>query len=173
MSEAFGWSCGSCGKRHDELPLSYRTHAPVYWSEQVSQDENSDLTADLCVIQGEHFFVQGNIEIPVIDSDQVFVWGVWVSLSHANFSRTLDLWDQDGRENEPSYFGWLSTELADAYGRTTVQLKTQVHTRSVGSKPVVEVEPTGHPLAVEQRAGITMARVQQLAEQVMHGPDGV
>jgi hypothetical protein len=30
------------------------------------------------------------------------------------------------------------------------------------------LEPTAHPLAVEQRSGITRARVQQIAEILLH-----
>jgi len=43
-----------------------------------------------------------------------------------------------------------------------------VHTQLVGRRPLVELEPTDHPLAAEQRVGITMARVQEFAEQLFH-----
>lgn len=45
--------------------------------------------------------------------------------------------------------------------------KTHVHTRPVGEKPFVEVESTNHPLAVEQRTGITVTRVRQIAEHAL------
>jgi hypothetical protein len=38
----------------------------------------------------------------------------------------------------------------------------------VGQRPLVELEPTDHPLAVEQREGITIARVQEFAELLQH-----
>ncbi len=77
------------------------------------------------------------------------------------------MWDEEGRENEPPYFGWLSVELP--YPVSTLNLKTLVHTRPVGFRPLVEVEPTDHPLATEQRNGITLARVQEIAGEMMHG----
>jgi hypothetical protein len=44
-----------------------------------------------------------------------------------------------------------------------------VHTQPVGFRPQVEVEPTAHPLAVEQREGVTWdtlaARVELLMRQ--------
>jgi hypothetical protein len=43
-----------------------------------------------------------------------------------------------------------------------------VHTREVGQRPRIELEPTDHPLAVEQRQGITRERVQEIAEIVLH-----
>src|SRR5687767_4178228 len=107
-----GYTCGFCGQHHDDVPLSYRTKAPVYWQETLVDDEDSGLDEELCVIQGEHFFVQGNIEIPILgEQDGVFTWGVWVSLSQENFARTVELWSTPGRESEPPYFGWLSTDL--------------------------------------------------------------
>jgi hypothetical protein len=48
-------------------------------------------------------------------------------------------------------------------------LKTNIHTNPVGVRPFVELEPTDHPLAVEQRNGITLARVQEIAEIILHG----
>ncbi|MFE6856425.1 DUF2199 domain-containing protein, partial [Streptomyces sp. NPDC057674] len=65
------------------------------------------------------------------------------------------------------YFGWLSTELS-LYSPSTINLKTHVHTRPVGHRPRIELEPTDHPLAVEQRTGITLARVREIAETVLH-----
>ena len=65
-------------------------------------------------------------------------------------------------------FGWLSTHLP-VYEPSTVNLKTLVHTQPVGERPLLELEPTDHPLAVEQREGIDLARVQELAERLLHG----
>ena len=78
-----------------------------------------------------------------------------VSFSDRSFARACELWEQPGRKSEPPYFGWLSTALP-GYPET-VNLKTMVQTREVGRRPLVELEPTDHPLAVEQHDGITMA----------------
>jgi hypothetical protein len=107
------------------------------------------------------------LDIPIIGSSQQFSWDVWVSLSLANFKRAFQLWDQIGRESEPAYFGWLSTALP-GYADDTVHLKTSVRTREVGIRPRIELEPTDHLLAFEQRNGITWERVQEIAETVLH-----
>ncbi|WP_240944597.1 DUF2199 domain-containing protein [Micromonospora thermarum] len=49
-----------------------------------------------------------------------------------------------------------------------MNLKTEVHTDQVGARPHVVLEPTDHPLAVEQRTGIAVARVQEIAELLLH-----
>jgi hypothetical protein len=118
------------------------------------------------MIDDESFFIVGNLEIPVIDTSQMFSWDVWVSLSRENFRRTIELWESDDRESEPPYFGWLCT-LLPTYAET-LHLKTHVHTRPVGCKPYIELEATDHPLAVEQRRGITIERVRQIAEALLH-----
>ena len=163
-----GFLCGCCGERHPGLPFSYGADAPAPWRDELADDERSTLEDELCIIQAEHFFVRARIVIPVVDADTDFDWGVWVSLSRPNFERTLDLWTEPGREQEPPYFGWLCTELP-VYEPTTLSLKTNVHTQPVGSRPQVELEATDHPLAVEQRTGITVARVQEIAERLLHG----
>lgn len=41
-------------------------------------------------------------------------------------------------------------------------------TRPIGHCPFIELEPTDHPLATEQRNGITMDRVREIAEALLH-----
>ncbi len=169
MSDDLGYTCRCCGQYHSELPMSYGAEAPAYWREEFAADASSLLESEVCIIKGEHYFVRGTIEIPVIGGDTAFGWGAWVSLSGANFKKTLDLMSTEGRESEAPCFGWLATELP-LYGASTLNLKTNVHTRPVGLRPTIELEPTDHPLAVEQGKGITRERIREIAEQLLH-PD--
>lgn len=148
--------------------MSYAAEAPaLYYSipdnERISRVE---LSSDQCIIDDQAFFVRGCLEIPVHDSTDPFVWGVWVSLSKNSFARTQELWTQEGREQEPPYFGWLSTELPIYPG--TINLRTLVHTRPLGSRPFIELEPTEHPLSIEQRQGIALGRVQEIDTLIRH-----
>ncbi|MER5934214.1 DUF2199 domain-containing protein [Streptomyces sp. NPDC002054] len=147
--------------------MNYTAHAPAVWDSAFADADDCLLSSDQCVIRAQHYFVKGLIEIPIIGSDQMFSWGVWVSLSRENFSRAADLWDRPGRESEKPYFGWLTTDLP-VYSTTTLNLKTHVHTRPAGERPYVELEPTDHPLAVEQRTGIPLDRVREIAAAVLH-----
>lgn len=148
--------------------MHYGVQAPAHWHliPESERDTRCLLSSDQCIIDDEHFYIVGNLEIPVIGVEERFSWDVWVSLSDKSFARACELWEQPGRESEPPYFGWLSTRLP-CYPETLL-LKTHVHTRPVGQRPFIELEPTDHPLAVEQREGITLARVQEIAERVLH-----
>ncbi len=167
MTGRAGYACSRCGQWLDELPFAYHADAPAYWSPGVAQHAMSELTEDQCVISGELFFARGLVRLPALDGDQDFEWGVWVSLSEDNFLRMGEVWTQEGREAEPPMFGWLSTELP-VYEPSTLNLKALVHTRPVGLRPYVALEPTAHPLVVEQHEGITVTRVQEFAELLLH-----
>lgn len=159
--------CKCCGQTHAGPPMSYGIDAPQLWSQLSWLDKlRSTLTRDRCIVKDEHFFVCGSLEIPVVDSSEPFVWTVWVSLSKTNFERAGDLWTNPDRIHEPPYFGWFSNSLP--IYPPTLHLKTNVHSRAVGVRPYIELEETDHPLAVEQREGITMARVTEIAELVLH-----
>lgn len=163
-----GYHCRTCGQYHAGLPIRYGPAAPDMWFALPERERKRRalLSSDQCEIDDQWFFVVGNLEIPLTGSKEPFAWSVWVSLSRENYTRACDLWTTPGRETEPPYFGWLSTTLP-SYPPTN-SLKTNLHTRPVGQRPFVELEPTDHPLAVEQRTGITWERVQQIAEAILH-----
>ena len=162
------YTCKTCGKQHEGLPLSYGAQAPAIWYDipEKERDKRTLLSSDQCEIDNKYFFIAGNIDIPIVGTDQIFNWTVWISLSDKSYNRVSELWNIVGREKEHPYFGWLSTSLL-IYPET-INLKTMVHTRPVGERPYIELEPTNHPLAIEQRNGITWERVQEIAELVLH-----
>jgi hypothetical protein len=167
-----GYTCGSCGAYHPELPFSYFVPLPdsILAVPEAERDSRCMILDEVCVIDDEHFFMRGNIQIPVHGQEARFSWTVWTSLSRGNFERALRLWDTPERANEPPYFGWLNNRLPPY--PNTQSLATHVHTQPVGVRPFVELEPTDHPLAVEQREGITMARVQEIASIMLHQQPG-
>ncbi|MGO9114045.1 MAG: DUF2199 domain-containing protein [Thermoguttaceae bacterium] len=166
-----GFICGTCGKFHAELPMDFAVKTPFPYLAIPAEERKARcyLTSDVCVIDGKEFYIRGCLEIPVIDGPKRFAWGVWVSLSETSFKRYMELWDYDGREKEPPFFGWLCTRLP-LYPDTGL-LKTHVHLRPSNQRPFIELEPTDHPLAIEQRNGITMARGREIAAALMH-PSG-
>ena len=166
-----GYQCSTCREFHSGLPFSYSSPAPApYFAiPEGERDDRVLLSFDQCVIDDEHFFILGRLEIPVLDADEdLFSWNAWVSLSEKNFNRATELWETAGREKEPPYFGWLSTSLP-CYVVDTFLLKANIHTRPVGERPFIQLEPTDHPLAIEQRNGIGLKRIQEIAECALHG----
>jgi len=164
-----GFQCRICGERHDVLPLSYSVKAPLAVT-AIPLDEFEKrvvITPDQCVIDGRDFYLRGRILVPVIGLDEPFVWGVWAEISPKYFIRANDLWNVPGRESEPAFPGWLNTELP-LFGNT-INLEVAVQTQVVGRRPHFVVSDSDHPLAIEQRNGITQQRVEEIAETILHG----
>lgn len=164
-----GYNCTTCGQFHNDLPMVLGSPAPAFWFSipEPERAQRTELSSDQCIIDDKHFFILGQISIPVHDSTQPFTWLAWVSLSEENFNRASELWDAEGRESEPAYFGWQQSALP--YQPSTLSLKALVKTQPVGERPLIEIEPSDHPLSLEQRHGITLQHVQQIAEAALHG----
>lgn len=118
------------------------------------------------MVDGEFFFVRGEIELPIHDWNESFLWGAWVSLSAASFQKWSDSSLMTQRAHIGPFFGWLNTWLPGY--PDSENLKTSVHLRDNGLRPLIELEPTDHPLAVEQQQGITLRRARQLCEELTH-----
>jgi len=162
------WKCASCGREHDGLPLTWVIPEPAPWTAipQAERAKRGILGEENCEVDGKHFFVRGLIHLPIQGSNETFFWNVWVSLSEKNYRRALQMWNSPDRVDEPPSFGWLCVRLP-LYPETQ-NLHTMVHWRPPGNRPHIEIEPTEHPLAVEQRNGITMERVKEIAEFFLH-----
>lgn len=162
------YRCATCGQMHDGPVLAFGPAAPVlyYLLPEPERTARTKLSSDLCVIDGKHFFVLGNVELPIIGSGKRFVWSVWVSLSEQSMCRMVESWERPGREADPPFFGWLSSSLPTY--PSTLHLKTHVRNRPVGIRPLVQLEPTDHPLAREQREGITWERVLEINQAALH-----
>src|SRR5262249_16458743 len=143
-------TCSRCGETHD-LPLSYAFEAPAYWYgiPEGERPRRAMLDEEWCAIDGRTYFIKGHIYNPVRDGPNAFEWVMWVSLSEASFKRALATGEQQGREAESPYFCWLASQIP-CYP-LTLNLKSNVRIRPLGERPTVELEPTDHPLAVEQR----------------------
>lgn len=161
------FTCKTCGKNHQGIP-SYGSDRPSqYWEvPEEKRDEDVFLTEDSCVIAERFFFIRGCIELPILGTEEVFVWGAWVSLKEENFFKWQELYEEKFRSDNGPYFGWLSTSLP-TYPETR-SLKTMVYQRNEGTRPFIDIEKTEHPLAIEQRDGITFERLQEIVDSIEH-----
>lgn len=164
---AFEFTCISCGQVHRGMP-TFGADAPLSYYEvpEAERETRCSLGSDDCVIDRKWFFVRGCIDIPVHGEDEQFSWGVWVSLSEASFNLWAATFHAARRAHVGPFFGWLNVWLKPY--PDTANLKTRVHLRDNGIRPYIELEPTDHPLAVEQRQGISQARLAEIYAQMVH-----
>lgn len=162
----FAWTCSCCGKEFSSLPFAYALDEPDPWVAipEAERSHRAVLWTDTCVIDGREYFVRGRIVIPVIGSEAPFIWGCWASVSKADFERFGRLWDVEVREHEPPMPARIASDIPIYPG--TFDLKCNIVFKNARRRPSFEIATVGHPLAIEQRDGITLARVKEIAAKV-------
>lgn len=147
------YRCATCGGLHEGLPDIGVDQPDHYWGiPEEEREQRICLTADTCEIDAGYFFIRGVLEIPVAGEEHGLGFGVWVSLSEGNFRACQEHPDSSGIG---PFFGWLCTRLS-CFEQDTELLKTRVHFQGKGLRPKVELEPTGHPVAVAQQESISL-----------------
>jgi hypothetical protein len=155
----------AAGDAHAALPMALALEWPfdVHELDDAERGERVEADGDWCILDGERHFLRGCLEVPLRERAQgPFVWGVWVELGAADFAQTMEEWDVEGREHAPPFLGQLANGLP-CYPETR-GLYVHVHTRPVGMRPLIELPPDDHPLAVEQHGGIDLARVHEILD---------
>jgi hypothetical protein len=161
------WECTSCGLTHAGL-FDLASDEPYFWEGGIDKRPNSAvlgagnvLTEDFCIIDGQHYFVRCVLKLPLVGlSGKSFGFGVWATLSKTNFALYYENFDSGQRGTLGPWFGWFSNRLRGY--PDTLNLKCRMHPQAARQRPYIELEPTDHPLAVEQRSGITFDRLLEL-----------
>jgi hypothetical protein len=161
------WICPCCGLNHRGI-FDLACARPEPWRRGEEPRPNSDLrtsanilTEDFCTLRGEHFFVRCVLRLPIAARpDRCFGFGVWATLSGPNFDLYLDTFDSGEQGDLGPWFGWFSNRLKGY--PDTLNLKCQVRPQWGRQRPLVVLEPTLHPLALEQRTGITFDRLLEI-----------
>jgi hypothetical protein len=167
------FTCACCGKEITGLPdLAF--DAPVHYHDLPAAErrQRARLGSDFCVIDGKDRFIRGVCPVPIRDTDTHFAWGVWVSLSEANFARYHASFDDGDQSRLGAMFGWLCNRLP-VYPET-LHLQTTVVPRDGGERPLVWINEAHHehPLTIDQREGMTTERLGEIyASQICQGRD--
>ena len=170
------WKCGTCEEWHYGPCLDFSYDAPLYWGSEHDEANETGffdsgkeglpttyLDEDICVLDGEHYFVRGVINVPIIGTDQTLGWGVWGSLSRGNFEKMLAMNDDPARVELPGMFSWLSNQIEEY--PDTLNLKMNAYIQELGKRPIFELEETDHPLSQEFHHGITPERVREIMKR--------
>ena len=169
------WKCGSCEEWHYGPCLDFTYNSPLYWTSE--SDEANEigffasgkeglpttfLDEDICVMDGEYYFVRGIIHLPIIGTNETLRWGVWGSLSRASFETMLLMNDNPKRVELPGMFSWLSNSIEDY--PDTLNLKMTAYIQELGTRPIFALQESDHPLAQEFHHGIAPERVREIMQ---------
>ncbi len=141
----FKFRCDSCSEIHEGVPgYGWRRPNDYFSIPEAEREKRIEFTDDTCVIDKEFFYVRCNLEISVIDASESLSFGVWISVNKASFDRYLETWN-------------------------TENLKVHAYIQGPGLRPAIELEPTDHPLAVQQRQGIFMDALKEIYARIAPG----
>lgn len=141
--------------------------APDFWEGPQSYEHNGAirldgnfLSEDFCVVDGEHFFVRCAFRLPVHGLTETFGFGIWSTLSRANFDIYLNAFDNGTYANMGPWTGWFSNRLE--LFEDTLNQGCWVQPRLGRQRPLVTLANEEHELARAQEDGITPDRLLEL-----------
>jgi hypothetical protein len=158
-----GFTCSVCGRYHDERMLDIRADLPdaIF---RVADRGRAWIADDFAVLDDEHFYVRGLLEVPIPELDDRFAYGAWLEVVRADFTELMGRW-RDESQFDPVH-GYLANEL-EPY-RATLGLGATLRPTTPDKLPLIELDEGQHELVREQRTGITVGRSDELAAVVLH-----
>ena len=162
--------CAQCGEIHDELPDIGWDRPDQYWDvPEEFRERDIELTSNTCVILNQYYFIRGVLEIPIHGEAESLGLGVWVSQKREHFECYVN--EPDSSEIG-SFFGWFSTQI-DFYEVETLNLKSLVHFRGNGLRPLIELEQSDYPLSRFYHHGISLQKALEFIHYYLTDVDPI
>jgi hypothetical protein len=163
-----GFQCEICGQFHAGQYISIACDSPDPYAWLTEKKRTSaHLGTDDCVID-DAYYLRGIVELPIVGLDEVFLWGVWARVWQRDYEEFGEHYSDEGREKMIGpYKGRINNKLA-GYDPSTQDLKCAIKIQPVGARPLFIIEEPEHPLAIEQRNGISLERARRISAMVRH-----
>jgi hypothetical protein len=163
-----GFVCSVCGEFHNERMLDIRLTLPDSIHELSTDERNrrARLSEDFAVLDERAFYLRGLVEIPIPELETRFAYGAWLQVDERDFRHLLEHWDDPDQGSFDAVDATLANELAPY--RDTAGLSARLRPVSADLLPTADLVATDHPLAADQRNGISSARADELAAVVLH-----
>ncbi|MDX6485282.1 MAG: hypothetical protein QOF43_435 [Gaiellaceae bacterium] len=161
-----GFVCSVCGEFHDERMLDIRLGLPdaIHALTDEEREKRAWLSDDFAVLDDEHFYVRGLLDIPIPELEARFGYGIWAEVTQEEFLQLMGRWN-DPVQPEPLE-AVLANELSPYAG--TAGLRVLFRPVSADRLPAVTLLDADHELVADQQRGISATRSDELAATVLH-----
>jgi hypothetical protein len=161
-----GYLCKVCGQEHSRFPLDITFISPLAYLEvpEDQRDRRGVLTSDACILDGERYFLRGDLCIPVREEDYAFVWGLWAEVSWSTFRRYATLLRSDA-PNEPPHAGVLSNIMPGYQG--VHGHPVTIHFETDAERPQFTLLASDSRLYGEQAEGVSIDRLFEIAHALL------
>jgi hypothetical protein len=161
------WTCSQCGGIHSGSPFSFAADYPDPYANlnRDQREARAVISSDQCIIDQDQFYIRGCFEIPIHESDEVFLYGAWVRVYEHVFDEIDEFWEVEGREARIGpYKGRLANELK--IYPDTFNLRLEIRIQKVGKRPLFFSEDADCRLTVDQLFGITLRQAREYSCQL-------
>lgn len=162
-------TCSVCGKAHPLEASEFVLRLPdiIHSLSEEGRASRCDISADVCVLDRERFFVRGLLPLPVSGRMQPYNLGVWAEISSDSFRRIYERWSDPGQANEPRLPGTLANSLP-LQEEDTLGLQLSIQLTGPKTRPKFYVQVPNHSLYSEQTQGIDEHRAIEYSDRKRH-----
>jgi hypothetical protein len=168
VTEPETFVCRQCGAVHAGLPTDWGykkpdvIHALKYIDEYLRVRSNKDF----CTLDESRYFIRGVLQLPFLEQDGSFGWGIWVEVSRENHDLYIRNFNEDA-SSLPRFSGSIANSMP-GYPQT-LAVGVQVQLGKPDKRPTLWLSgDSKHQLGSEQSDGLSSGRHHELLRACGH-----
>ena len=161
----FRYRCAHCDQVHTGLPdVCFPVPDCIRDLPDSGFSERCLVSEDICIVDGQRYFIHCVLEVPVADYPDRFGWGVWCEVGWVPFKHYWEVVNGKAQASRGQTAGRLSNDLTGL--PSTEGLKCEIAFRKDDLRPAVTLPPSKHQLYRIQQHGLTVDQAIAQAQSV-------
>jgi hypothetical protein len=159
-------ACSCCGKLipAEDIELAFRRPDVVAVLNETERADRCEDGGDLCVLDGEKFFVRGTIPLHVHGQSETYEIGAWAEVAQADYQRMLALWENEDQSRASPFHGTLANQIPTASDSLGCEL--EIRLTGSATRPHLFITAEACSIFSEQKLGIPRHRAGEYTDLV-------